>query len=317
MVELIDTHAHLDFAEFDADREEVIRRAAGQGVTRIVTVGTGLESSARAIALAEKYDGVFASVGIHPNDCDAAPEDAMERLRELARHPKVVAIGETGLDYHYLPSKTAAHLRQLADPPLTISGAPPTRKLEADPSDLAADMIHKSRQALFFRGQLDLASELGKPVIIHQRDSFDDVLSILERYVTGEVATKPNQNSETDFLRETEEGPSRRVRGVFHCFGESAARAQRIMAIGFYVSFTGVLTFKNASSLRDAAAKLPLERVMVETDCPFLAPQPFRGKRCEPAHVRRVTEQLAEVKHSSFEDAAAATTATARRFFGV
>jgi TatD DNase family protein len=297
MIELIDTHSHLDYSEFDADRDEVVKRAAEQGVTRIITIGTNLEGSRRALKLAEKYEGVYASVGVHPNDCDEAPEDAIDRLRELAKHRKVVAIGETGLDYHYLPSRGAAHLREIASPRTTMVGALETRPRPPNAAELAADAAHKSRQAQFFRAQLELAFDVGKPVIIHQRDSFDDVAEILEGFIG--------------------KGDGRRLRGVFHCFGENLMRAQRVLALGFHLSFTGILTFKNAVRLREVAAALPLDRLMVETDCPFLAPQPHRGKRCEPAYVRLVAEQLAAVQRRPLEEVAGLTTETARRLFGV
>ncbi len=304
-MELIDTHAHLDYSEFDADRDEVVRRAAEAGVTRIISIGTNLESSQRAIRLAEKYEGVFASVGVHPNDCGEAPEDAVDQLRVLATHKKVVAIGETGLDYHYLPSRNSTHLREIALPRTTIVGALETRPTQPSPTDMAADAAHKSRQAQFFRAQLELALELGKPVVIHQRDSFEDVVKVIE-----ESLAKDNRGRNA---APTGAG----LRGVFHCFGENLERAQRVLAIGFHISFTGILTFKNAVALREVAASLPPDRVMVETDCPFLAPQPHRGKRCEPAHTRLTAEQLAAVTGRSLGEIADITTAMARRFFGI
>jgi TatD DNase family protein len=310
---LIDTHAHLDYPEFDADRDEVVRRAAEAGVTRIISIGTNLESSQRAIALAEKYEGVFASVGIHPNDCVEANDDAITRLRELAKHPKVVAIGETGLDYHYLPSKLKSGNRreEVGNPPPHVGG-------------YEADEARKSLQAKFFRAQLELAVELGKPVIIHQRDSIEDVVRMIEEFrgreVRGREAAPTKIASAED--RGGDAAPAKnaapkRLRGVFHCFGENYERAERVLGLGFNISFTGILTFKNAASLREVAARLPLERVMMETDCPFLAPQPHRGKRCEPAHTRLVAEQLAAVKGCALEEVARVTTATARGFFGI
>lgn len=319
MVELIDTHTHLDYPEFDADRDEVIRRAAEAGVTRIISIGTNLESSRRAIALSEKYEGVFASVGIHPNDCAEANDDAITRLRDLAKHPKVVAIGETGLDYHYLPSKIKSSNRGevIANPSPHVGGY--------GNGNYEADAAHKSRQADFFRSQLGLAEELGKPVIIHQRDSYDDVVKLIEEFQGrgsrgGDAAPTESATSIENRGGEavpTENAAPIRRRGVFHCFGESWERAERVLALGFNISFTGILTFKNAASLREVAARLPLERVMVETDCPFLAPHPHRGKRCEPAHTRLVAEQLATVKGCSLEEVARITTATARNLFGI
>lgn len=258
---LIDTHAHLDYPDYDPDRPEVIARAADSGVTEIVSIGTRLGSSARAVELAENFPGVWATVGIHPCDVDQAPDDAVDRLRELARgSSRVVALGEIGLDYH------------------------------RPPEDPAAFAANREQQARLFHEQLELAAELGLNVVIHQRDAWDDTLRILGDF-TG------------------------RVRGVFHCFGGTAEQARQVLALDHLVSFTGIVTFKNARQAQETARTVEPGRFMVETDCPYLAPVPDRGKRCEPAHTRRVAEQVAALRGMTVPELARETTATARGFF--
>jgi TatD DNase family protein len=257
---LIDTHAHLDYSDYDPDRAEVISRAADAGVTEIISIGTRIESSTRAIELAENFPNIWATVGIHPNEADEAPDDFIERLRALAQSRRVVAIGEIGLDYHHLPE---------------------------NPDAVVAN---KKRQAEVFRAQLALTAELGLNAVIHQRDSWDDTLAILSEY-TG------------------------RVRGVFHCFGGTLEQARQVIEHGHLVSFTGIVTFKNARQVQATAQDMPWDQFMVETDCPYLAPAPDRGKRCEPAHTRRVAEQIAQLRNVPLDEVAARTTATAREFF--
>jgi TatD DNase family protein len=257
---LIDTHAHLDYPDFDPDRAEIISRAADAGVTEIISIGTKIESSTRAVELAENFPNIWATVGIHPCDVDNAPENAVARLRELARSTRVVALGEIGLDYPHLPEGADA---------------------------IAAN---KKLQAELFRAQLDLAVELGLNAVIHQRDSWDDTLAILAPYAG-------------------------RVRGVFHCFGGTLAQAQDVIAQGHLVSFTGIVTFKNARQVQATAQDVAAAQFMVETDCPYLAPAPDRGKRCEPAHTRRVAEEIAKLRGVSLEEIAEHTTRTAREFF--
>ena len=259
---LIDTHAHLDSTDYDPDRAEVIARATAAGVTGIISIGTRIDTSTRAVELAENFPNIWATVGIHPCEAEAllVPEDAVERLRALAQSSRVVAIGEIGLDYHRLPENPAA--------------------AEAN----------KRRQALFFRRQLELTAELGLNAVIHQRDSWDDTLKILDEF-TG------------------------KVRGVFHCFGGTIEQAREVIALGHLVSFTGIVTFKNARQAQATAQDIAFDQFMVETDCPYLAPVPDRGKRCEPAHTRRVAEQIAQLRGVGLEEVAARTTATAREFF--
>jgi TatD DNase family protein len=257
---LIDTHAHLDYSDFDPDRAEVISRATEAGVTEIISIGTRLDSSARAVELAENFPNIWATIGIHPCDADEAPGDVIDRLRALAQSPRVVALGEIGLDYHHLPEGEEA---------------------------VAAN---KKRQAELFRAQLELAVELGLNTVIHQRDSWEDTLAILSDFTS-------------------------RVRGVFHCFGGTLAQANEVIALGHLVSFTGIVTFKNARQVQATAQDVASDKFMVETDCPYLAPAPDRGKRCEPAHTRRVADFIAALRGEAVETLAARTTQTARDFF--
>jgi TatD DNase family protein len=260
-----DTHAHLDYPDYAEDLPQVIERAAGAGITRIVTIGTDLQSSARAVQLAEEYPNLFAVVGWHPTNAQAAPEDFRPALRELARHPKVVAIGETGLDYHHLPSE----------------------KSELGPSD---NQRYQSKQADVFQQQLEVASELGLNCVIHQRDALEPILEQMQSFVG-------------------------RVRGVFHCFVNDSSALQRILTIGSLVSFTGIVTFKNAQNVRETLAATPLDQFMLETDCPYLAPVPYRGKRCEPAYVKEIAELAATIKQCSVGELGSVTCATAEKFF--
>ena len=257
---LIDTHAHLDYSDFDDDRAQILLRAAERGVTEIISIGTRVDSSMRAVELAENFPNVWATVGIHPGEVDEAPDDAVERMRALAQSRRVVALGEIGLDYHHLPEGEEAIAK------------------------------NKARQAELFRAQLALAIELGLNTVIHQRDSWDDTLAILKEF-TG------------------------RVRGVFHCFGGTLEQAREVIALGHLVSFTGIVTFKNARQVQATAQDVPFDQFMVETDCPYLAPVPDRGKRCEPAHTRIVAEHIAKLRGVSVEEIGARTTATARGFF--
>lgn len=279
---LTDTHAHLDYPDFAEDFDAVLTRAKDAGVERIITIGTGLESSRRAVALAEKYPAVYAVAGIHPTNVQDEPGDFVEALREIARHPKVVAIGETGLDYHHLPSETRAQ------------SSPAFAALQAEtPADIEASVMdgaYRDAQADAFRAQLDLAIELGLNVVIHQRDAWDDTLSILTPY-------------------------QGKVRGVFHCFGNRPEQAAEILAQGHLVSFTGIITFKNAALVRETVVAIPEGSFMVETDCPYLAPVPHRGKRCEPWHTRLVAEKIAELRGISLEEVATQTNRTAEAFF--
>lgn len=259
-----DTHAHLDYPDFTPDFAEVLDRAQGAGITRMISIGTNLQSSERALALAEKHPAIRAVVGWHPADAREAPDDLRPALRALARHPKVAAIGEIGLDYYRLPSSQGG-----------------------SPED---DARYKAKQAEIFQQQLEIAAESGLNCVLHQRASFDDTLAQFKPFAG-------------------------RVRGVFHCFGESVERLQAILALGSLVSYTGIVTFKNGQNIREAVIATPLDRFMLETDCPYLAPVPYRGKRCEPAFVKEISEAVAQVKGCSLEELSAATCRTAETFF--
>lgn len=260
-----DTHAHLDCPDFQQDFADVLSRGREAGVTRMISIGTNFESSRRAIQLAEKHEEIFAVAGWHPSDALEAPADLLPTLCEFAKHPKVVAIGETGLDYYRLPS---------------------TRGGSAED-----DVLYKRKQAEIFQQQLELAAECGLNCVIHQRgETLDDTLALMQPFVG-------------------------RVRGVFHCFSGDLNSLQRIRAISSIVSFTGIVTFKNGQNVRDAVAATPLGEFMLETDCPFLAPIPYRGKRCEPAYVKEIAAAVAHAKGCSLEELSRATCECAENFF--
>jgi len=247
---LTDSHAHLDDPAFDADRDQLVPRARAAGVTRIVTVGTDVEGSRRACDLAAANEGVWAAIGCHPHEADKA-DHSLAGLRELAKRPKVVAIGETGLDYAKKFSST-------------------------------------DNQKKLFRAHLDLAQETGLPVVIHCRDAHDDVRAML-----GE----------------------RRTRGVIHCFSGNERDAAAYLELGFVLSIAGPVTFANANGLRASIRNVPPDRLLVETDCPYLTPVPHRGKRNEPAYVRHTAEAVASLLGVSLESFAEASTRTARELF--
>jgi len=285
---LIETHAHLDYPDFTGDFEDVLRRATEAGVTRIITIGTSVESSRRAVGLAEKYPNIFAVIGVHPTSVEESGEDVITPLRELAKSSRVVAIGETGLDYHRLPSVELTKERNTRATQSVAQALQYSTEEEIEAG--LHDGAYKSKQASLFEQQLDLAVELGLNVVIHQRDAWDDALQIMQPY-------------------------SGKLRGVFHCFGGSLEQANQVLSLDHLVSFTGIVTFKNGASVREVATQIPLWKFMVETDCPYLAPAPFRGKRCEPAHTRIVAETIAAARGLSVEEVAEATTETAKKFF--
>jgi len=283
LMELIDTHAHLDYPDFELDLDGIVARACEEGVKRIITIGTGIESSRRAVALTERFPNVYAAIGIHPTNVIEEGGDFLPALRELALHPKVVAIGETGIDYHHLPEELQVPKVAAVDSALLAQST-------GDQERLIAEEAWKADQADAFRMQLDLAVELGLNVVIHQRSSWVDTLDVLRDY-TG------------------------KVRGVFHCFGGTSQEGAELATLGHLVSFTGIITFKNAEQVRETAAAVPADGYMVETDCPYLAPVPHRGKRAEPAHTRLVAETVAQVRGTTLEQVAAETTRTAGDFF--
>jgi TatD DNase family protein len=265
MAVFFDTHAHLDYPDYEADLPEVIARAQAAGISKMISIGTSLESSRRVIALAEKHPAIYAAVGWHPTEALSAPDDLRSALRKLARHPKVVAIGETGLDYHHLPGE----------------------KPEFTADD---DARYKQKQADIFRQQMEVAAEFGLNCVIHQRAAWDDTLAQMKPFIG-------------------------RIRGVFHCFGETVERMNQVFATGALVSFTGIVTFKNALNVRAAVAAAPPGRFMLETDCPYLAPVPHRGKRCEPAYVKEISETVAQVRNCTLAELSEQTCRTAHDFF--
>ncbi len=258
-MQLIDSHAHVHFPHFDAARAAVIERARKAGLVAIVDIGTDLASSRAALALAEQHDFIYATVGVHPHDAKTVDQAVLDELRTLARHSKVVAIGEIGLDYY----------RDLSPRPV---------------------------QRRAFADQLALAAELELPVVIHSRDAHDDVLTILRDWASSL--------------------PVGRV-GVLHTYAAGPERLDDVLAMGFYIGLSGPVTFSNARRLREVAEMVPLDRLLVETDCPYLTPVPHRGKRNEPAYVRYVVEAVARARGASTENTANATTENARRLFGL
>ncbi len=260
---LVDTHCHLDFESFDDDREAVLARAQEAGVLRMINPGIDLASSQAALRLAERYPSVYAAVGVHPNDAAGWDDASLEELRALAGRDKVLAIGEIGLDYYR----------------------------DTTPRDL---------QKRIFKEQLDLAAEMGLPVIIHNREATDDLLEILEDW------HKKLENSSLALSARP---------GVLHSYSGDATQARRAISLGFRIGFTGPVTFRNAPDLQEVAAELSLENLLVETDAPFLAPHPKRGRRNEPANVRLIAEKLAELHGESIETVAQITTANAGQLF--
>ncbi len=279
---IIDTHAHLDFPDFQDDLPEVVQRAKEAGVTRIINIGTDLASCEMHRELSARYSGVlFRVVGIHPNSVMDLEEADFEKVRKMSAEPGVAALGETGLDYYRLLPKP-----DLANSTLSALGASTTNTMEAS---IQLDSM-KAAQAEVFRAHLDLAVELGLNVVIHQREAWEDTLEILADY-TGKVRT------------------------VFHCFGGSPEQAELVISMGHLVSFTGIVTFKNAKLVHETVASVPKGKFMLETDCPFLAPTPHRGQRCEPSYTRLVAEAVAELRDVSVEELSAETSATAEDFF--
>mgnify|MGYP005725232519 CR=1 FL=1 len=253
LLDLIDTHAHLQWHKFDDDRDEVIARAADAGVTKIVTLATDLASSRRVLELAEQYEMVYAAVGIHPTDAAQAGVNDLNEIQKLAAHPKVVAIGETGMDFYW--DKTTGEIQEKS-----------------------------------FIRQMEMSVELNLPVVVHNRDAGAAILSALAKV------------------------PDLPLKGVFHCFGEDLVYAQKVMDRGFYISFTGNLTYKK-SALPEIAGRIPLDKLLLETDSPFLPPVPKRGKRNEPAFVKYIAEKHAEIRGCSFEDIARITSSNASQLF--
>ncbi len=250
---LFDTHAHYDSRQFDADRDQVLSALPGQGVGLVVNPGCDLDSSRRAIGIAERYPFIYAAAGVHPEDCAGWQDTDVDELRSLAAHPKVVAVGEIGLDYYWKEN--------------------PPREF----------------QQRVFRAQLALARELDLPVIVHDREAHGDCLSIIREFP--------------------------QVRGVFHCFSGSAEMAKELVGLGWMISFTGALTYKNARKAVEAAQAVPLDRIMIETDSPYMAPVPCRGERCHSGLARHTCERLAELRGISPEECARITFENGTEFY--
>ncbi|MGI5899222.1 MAG: TatD family hydrolase [Christensenellales bacterium] len=255
---LFDTHAHLTHPKFDGDRQEVIAAMAQAGVDLCMTVGDDVQSSKECIALAEKHKGLYAVCGIHPHEAkDMRPGD-IDVLKKMMEHPKVRAWGEIGLDYYY-------------------------------------DFSDRSAQRECFEAQLDAAFDIGKPCVLHVRDSHGDTFALLK--------SRADKNG----LPKT----------LLHCYSGSAEMAREYVKLGCSISFTGVITFKNASKILEAVKAVPKDRLMIETDCPYLAPVPYRGKRNEPAFVAKVAQAVADIRGESYEDVCAYTHENGKRFFGI
>ena len=252
---LVDSHAHIDDSRFDADRDAVLERAAAAGIELIVNIGADMASTARSIALAEKYPQIYAAVGMHPHDAKEMQEQDYSQLLRWVAHPKVVAIGEIGLDYHY---------------------------------DLSPRPVQKE---VFLR-QLDIARQTGKPFIVHEREAHADTFEIIRTAAKG-------------------------LAGVFHCFSGSIETAREYLKLGFYISVAGPVTFPKSAKTKEVAQFVPLDRLLIETDSPYLTPQAFRGRRNEPGHVRLVAEEIAALRNLSLTELALATTENARRLFRI
>lgn len=252
---LFDTHAHMDDRAFDADRETRLEELPGKGIGLVMNPGCSLESSRNASALSQRYDYIYAAVGSHPDAADEVCEAVLEEYRSLCReNPKIRAIGEIGLDYHY-------------------------------------EDIPRERQKMAFRSQMALAEELSLPVIVHEREAHADAMEILEEFP--------------------------KVQGVFHCYSGSVEMARELVRRGWYLGFTGVLTFKNARKAIEVAAEVPLERIVLETDCPYMSPEPERGRRNDPGKLWRMAEKLAAIRGLTVEEVCAITVENGKRLYRI
>ncbi|WP_078543214.1 TatD family hydrolase [Litchfieldia alkalitelluris] len=253
---LIDTHAHLNALQYEEDVEEVIDRARLEGVEKMVVVGFDRPTIKRAIELADQYEFIYATIGWHPVDAIDMTEEDLHWIEELTAHPKVVAIGEMGLDYYW----------------------------DKSPKDIQKEV---------FRKQIALAKKVKLPIVIHNRDATADIVEILKEENAAEVG------------------------GIMHCFTGSFEVAKQCMDMNFYISFGGPVTFKNAKQPKEVAKQIPLDRLLIETDCPYLTPHPFRGKRNEPSYVKYIAEQLAELKEVTFDEIAQKTSDNALKIFDI
>ena len=251
---LFDTHAHLDSESFDNDREELIASLPEQGLTLVMNPGCDLPSSRMAVALAERYDFLYAAVGSHPDAADLVDEAVLEEYRSLCRSPRVKAIGEIGLDYHY-------------------------------------EDVPREIQQRAFRAQMALARELDLPVIVHEREAHEDGMKIVDEFPE--------------------------VKGVFHCYSGSLEMAKELVKRGYYIGFTGVLTFKNARKAVEVASAIPLERIVLETDCPYMSPEPFRGKRNDPGRLCYMAQRLAEIRGMDVAEVQRITLENGKRLYRI
>ena len=252
---LFDTHAHMDDRGFDADREQLLSALPGQGIGLLMNPGCSLESSRNASALSQQYDYIYAAVGSHPDAADEVNEAVLEEYRTLCKlNPKIKAIGEIGLDYHY-------------------------------------EDIPREIQLKAFRMQMQLAKELNLPAIVHEREAHEDGLKVVEEFPE--------------------------VTGVFHCYSGSAEMAKQLIKRGWYIGFTGVLTFKNARKAIEVASAIPLDRIVLETDCPYMSPEPFRGRRNDPGKLYRMAEKLAELRGLSVEEIHTITMENGKRLYRI
>lgn len=254
MIKLTDTHAHYDDEAFDGDRDELLQRLFSESVGKIITVGCALDRWEDTVRLTEKYENIYGAVGIHPEDIYGLPDDYLSQIEKLTENPKIAAVGEIGLDYHY-------------------------------------ENYNKEKQIEIFIEQLRLADRLSMPVIIHSRDATEDTMRILR-----------------------EEKPKK---AVMHCFSGSRETALEVLSLGLYISFTGVLTFKNAKRALEACEAVPLDRLMLETDCPYMAPVPCRGERCDSSMILYTAAKMAEIKGVTQEEMIEICNRNAERFFGI
>ena len=256
---MIDSHAHLDLDVFDTDRDEVIKRAKEAQVTKILSLGctSGLDTEDKIYKLLNTYDFMYSSVGIHPHYAHSFSDESAKKIKTIAKHERFVAIGEIGLDFHYMQSS-------------------------------------RENQINVFRKQIEIALETNLPIIIHVRDAFREAYDICASYSKKE-----------------------KLRGVIHCFTGTEEHAKWFLDLGFYISFSGIITFKKTDELKKACLQTPLDRILIETDSPYLAPVPFRGKRNEPALVKYVAEEVARIKNTSFQEIDTITEANTKLLFGM
>jgi TatD DNase family protein len=253
---LFETHAHYDDSRYDEDREEVLEKAREAGVSHIINISSDRESIIKTLSLAEKHEFIYASIGLHPSCCEGLDEQEIAEMSKQAENPKVVAVGEIGLDYHY------------EEPPREI-------------------------QRQCFRMQLEMAKSLKLPVLIHDRDAHEDVISIVRQHNAGEYG------------------------GAFHAFSGSVEMAREVLNMGFYISVGGVVTFKNARKLVDVVKYVPLDRLLIETDCPYLAPDPYRGQRNDSSLLKYIVQKISEIKNIDFDDVSCISFNNAMELFNI